>query len=114
MRIPNISRMVARAGATWAHDFDGDLSLKGSGYVRYVGRSHLGIGPRLGQSQGNYLDSGLSLRLGNRRHGVSLTATNLTDEVGNRFALGTPVAVEHDQVTPLRPRTLRLGFEAAF
>jgi outer membrane receptor protein involved in Fe transport len=114
MRIPNISRIVARAGATWSHDFGEDLLFKGNGYVRYVGKSHLGIGPRLGQSQGDYLDSGLSLRLGNRRRAISLTATNLTDAVGNRFALGTPVAVEHDQITPLRPRSIRLGLEAKF
>lgn len=112
--IPNIARYVARAGADWTHDFGHDLTLQGNAYVRYVGRSRLGVGPKLGETQGSYLDSGMSLRISNGKRAVSLTATNLSDEVGNRFALGTPIAVEHDQITPLRPRTIRIGFDAAF
>jgi hypothetical protein len=46
--------------------------------------------------------------------GVSLAVTNLSDSVGNRFALGTPFTIGRDQITPLRPRTFRLGFDAAF
>jgi hypothetical protein len=46
---------------------------------------------------------------------VSATLTNLTDETGNRFALGSPLMLGREQqVTPLRPRTLRIGLEAAF
>ena len=45
---------------------------------------------------------------------MSLSVTNLTDEVGNRFAFGAPIATGADQITPLRPRTIRLGFEQAF
>jgi hypothetical protein len=45
---------------------------------------------------------------------VSLTVTNLTDEIGNRFAFGAPIATGADQITPLKPRTVRLGFELAF
>lgn len=47
----------------------------------------------LRQRQGRYLDSGISARLGLARSGVtgSITnLTNLTNERGNRFALGTP------------------------
>ncbi len=114
MKIPNISRLVGRVAASGSHDLGGGTSFGGSIYAHYVGRSYLGIGPRLGQSQGDYVDSGLSLRFSKGRRAISLTATNLTDDVGNRFALGTPVAVGRDQITPLRPRTLRLGFESAF
>ena len=46
--------------------------------------------------------------------GLTLGLTNLTDEEGNRFALGTPFAIGRDQVTPLRPRTIRIGLDAAF
>jgi hypothetical protein len=47
--------------------------------------------------------------------GVTLTLTNLTDSIGNRFALGTPfTAGRSDQITPLRPRTIRLGFDTSF
>ena len=46
---------------------------------------------------------------------MTLTATNLADTVGNRFALGTPFLMNRvDQITPMRPRTVRLGFDARF
>jgi len=45
---------------------------------------------------------------------LSLTITNLTDEIGNRFAFGAPITTGEDQITPLRPRTARIGFEVTF
>ena len=114
MRIPNIARLVARSAIDWSHDVGDGKALTASAYIRYIGHSRLGVGPQLGQTQGNYLDSGISLRLGDERRALSFTVTNLADQVGNRFAFGTPLAVGRDQVTPLRPRTARLGFEAAF
>jgi len=45
---------------------------------------------------------------------VSIGISNLFDTIGNRFALGTPFAVNNDQITPLRPRTIRIGIEHAF
>ena len=114
MRIPNIARVAARGAIDWSRDIGGGQSLKASGYVRYVGKSRLGVGPRLGDSQGDYLDSGLSVRIGDDRRAWSLTITNLADQVGNRFAFGAPLSGERDQITPLRPQTFRLGFEAAF
>jgi outer membrane receptor protein involved in Fe transport len=112
--IPNIARFVARIGADWSGKVGDSVELRSSMYLRYVGRSRLGIGPELGRSQGNYLDSGISVRAGNNRRAFSLTASNLTDQIGNRFALGTPIALGHEQITPLRPRSIRLGFEAGF
>lgn len=114
MHIPNIARAVARAKLDWSHDIDSGLTVSASLYARYVGRSRLGIGPRLGESQGDYVDSGLSMNLRKRSRIVSLSVTNLSDEIGNRFALGTPVAIGHDQITPLKPRSIRLGFEQKF
>ena len=64
--------------------------------------------------QGDYVDTGLAVRLGREDIGVTLSLTNLTDEEGNRFALGTPFAIGRNQITPLRPRTVRLGIDASF
>ncbi|RZM07493.1 MAG: hypothetical protein EOP68_13775, partial [Sphingomonas sp.] len=64
--------------------------------------------------QGSYLDSGVTARIGLGAIGISAGVTNLTNERGNRFALGTPFTTGRDQVTPLRPRTVRLGLDAAF
>jgi hypothetical protein len=93
---------------------DGE-QLELRGYGRYVGKSVLGIGPILGRLQGNYLDTGLDLRVGNGRRSVTLSLTNLFDQRGNRFALGSPFLVRtSDQITPLQPRTIRLGFDFNF
>ena len=114
MRIPNIARIVARAGIDWSHSLGGGRSIEAEAYARYVGRSRLGIGPHLGESQGNYVDSALSLRLVDPRRTWSLSVTNLTDTVGNRFAFGAPVLGGPDQITPLRPRTVRVGVDQHF
>ncbi len=114
MEIPNIARLVARAAIEWEQDLGRGWTLETNAYARYVGRSRLGIGPYLGEEQGEYLDSGLILRASADKRAISLTITNLTDEVGNRFAFGAPIATGAEQLTPLRPRTIRLGFEQSF
>ena len=114
MEIPNIARVVARGAIDWQTRLGGDWKLETNAYARYVGRSRLGVGQHLGEEQGQYVDSGLILRASDERRAFSLTVTNLTDEVGNRFAFGAPIATGADQLTPLRPRTIRLGFEHSF
>jgi len=113
-QVPNIADFSARAGFQWQRPVGERLVLQARGWASYVGRSRLGIGPELGQRQGDYLDSGLTVRLGTRALGVTLALTNVADSRGNRFSLGTPFAGDRDQVTPLRPRSLRLGFDGAF
>jgi outer membrane receptor protein involved in Fe transport len=112
--VPNIAGFAARLGADYRTWLDNGLELKAHGWASYVGKSRLGIGPELGDLQGDYLDSGLTVRVGRERFGVSLSLTNLADVKGNRFALGTPFAMGRDQVTPLQPRTIRLGLDARF
>ena len=113
-QVPNIANFAGRAGFDYVRSLPGDLELTAQGWASYVGKSRLGIGPELGQLQGDYLDSGLTVRVGRRNLGLTLGVTNLADVKGNRFALGTPFAIGRDQVTPLRPRTVRLGFDASF
>jgi len=46
---------------------------------------------------------------------LSLKVDNVGDVRGNTFAFGDPFGLgERNQVTPLRPRTVRLGFDARF
>jgi outer membrane receptor protein involved in Fe transport len=112
-QIPNIARVTARAGAIYRREFgQSDLTL--DGWLRYVGSSRLGVGPVLGQRQGSYLDSDVTARLGFAQFGVTAGVSNLLDTRGNRFALGTPFTTGRDQVTPLRPRTFRIGIDTRF
>ena len=113
-QIPNIARVTARAGAVYRRRLAGGRDVRIDGWVRYVGSSRLGVGPVLGQRQGSYLDSGVTARLGLGALGLTAGISNLADVRGNRFALGTPFTTGRDQVTPLRPRTLRIGLDAAF
>nr|WP_176501015.1 TonB-dependent receptor [Sphingomonas sp. HMP9] len=113
-QVPNIARYAGRLGADYRRDLGRDLELRVYGWARYVGRSRLGVGPVLGEEQGDYLDTALTARVGRPSLGVTLGMTNLTDSVGNRFALGTPFQMGSGQITPQRPRTIRIGLDAAF
>jgi outer membrane receptor protein involved in Fe transport len=113
-RVPNVARYAGRAGFDLRQPIGDTLMLRVNGWARYVGRSRLGVGPVLGEAQGDYLDTAILARLGTPTLGATLSLTNLTDSVGNRFALGTPFSTGARQITPLRPRTLRIGFDAAF
>ncbi|WP_114951106.1 TonB-dependent receptor domain-containing protein [Sphingosinicella terrae] len=113
--LPNVADFSARLAADYALTVGQDLDLHLSGAARYVGESRLGVGALLGEPQGEYVDISLGARLERGPYGLSLTLTNLLDEVGNRFALGSPFTlIEQRQITPLRPRTLRLGWQMRF
>ncbi|MEE4451145.1 TonB-dependent receptor [Novosphingobium resinovorum] len=114
MQVPNIAQFSGRMSLGWNRQLSDALRLTANGWASYVGKSRLGIGPELGDPQGNYLDSGADLRVGTERYGVTLALSNITNARGNRFSLGTPFGTGRDQTTPLRPRTIRLGFDARF
>ena len=114
MQVPNIARYAGRAGVDYRRTLAGDLELTAKGWASYIGKSRLGLGPELGELQGDYFDSGLVLRVGRDSLGISLGITNIADVEGNRFALGTPFAVGREHITPLQPRTIRLGIDASF
>lgn len=111
-RLPNVADATGRIGIAYTRSLGDGLDLVANGYARYVGKSTLGIGPILGRLQGDYVDTGFEVRIGGAKRGVSLALTNLLDSRGNRFALGSPFLVrDRDQTTPLRPRSIRLGFD---
>lgn len=112
--VPNIARFSGRLGLEYSARIARDLDLRLQAWASYIGKSRLGIGPELGELQGDYFDSGLLVRIARDRLGATISVTNLADVQGNRFALGTPFVVGRDQVTPLRPRTIRLGVDFSF
>ncbi len=114
-RLPNVADASGRLGALYRTALGGETEFSAGSYLRYVGRSTLGIGPVLGKPQGDYVDTGLELRLERGRRALTLSATNLLDTRGNRFALGSPLLIRDEkQITPLRPRTVRVGVEVGF
>jgi outer membrane receptor protein involved in Fe transport len=114
-RLPNVADVSARAGVSYRTPVSADAALTIDGYVRYVGQSTLGVGSILGQLQGDYLDTGLEIGLVDGSRSYSLSLTNLFDARGNRFALGSPFLVrDMNQITPLQPRSIRIGLEQRF
>jgi iron complex outermembrane recepter protein len=89
-----------------------DIVLAAS--TRYVGKSRLGLGPLRGTEQGGYLQSNFGIKWERRQSDLFVNVTNLFDAIGNRYALGTPFALpDGDEYTPLRPRTVMIGFNLA-
>jgi outer membrane receptor protein involved in Fe transport len=106
---------VARNGGTLALDYRGRM-LDGRPWeagvrVQHVGPSVVGIGPLLDRPQGDYTTVALGggVRLGAAE--LVLNISNLLDSHGDAFAIGTPlgVALITREITPVRPRTVRLG-----
>ena len=113
--LPNIGDLGGRVGADYTVRLGEGLRLMFGGSARYVGRSTLGVGPLLDISQGRYVDTALTARLERGAIGLSADVTNLFDVEGNRFSLGNPFGVtDRRQITPLRPRSLRLGIDMRF
>ncbi len=113
--LPNVARWNGRGSIEYATTLGGEAALRLNLATRYVGRSRLGIGAILGEPQGDWIDLSSSARLSLGAHAISLSASNLLDVRGNRFALGSPFTiVTNPQVTPLAPRTIRLGWEYRF
>jgi len=75
----------------------------------------LGTGDLLDVSQGDYTTLGASAGLRWRNLDLTLGLDNLTDATANRFSFGNPFGLAaRNQVTPLRPRNVRIGVSAAW
>lgn len=113
--LPNVAEAGGRVGITYRQTLSDRLTLNAGASLRYVGHSTLGIGAPVDVRQGGFTEAALNARIGSPRAGVSLSVTNLTNVRGNRFAFGNPFAIEaRDQVTPLRPRTIRIALDGRF
>lgn len=113
--LPNVAEAGGRFGIFYRRQLGRGLALNAGGSLRYVGRSSLGIGAPIDVRQGGYAEAALNARVGSDRVGVSLSVTNLTDVRGNRFAFGDPFAIAaRNQITPLRPRTIRIAVDGRF
>lgn len=112
--LPDVPDVSARASVTYALPLANTHRLRLDLSGRYVGVSRVGQGAVLDLLQGDYALFDASARLELGRYDLSFSASNLLDSHRNSFALGTPFTAEiGQQITPLRPRTLRVGIEAA-
>lgn len=111
LTVPNVANFGGRAAVSYRLPLANSSGIIVAASTRYVGKSRLGIGPVLGTEQGGYLQSNLGLKWERARSDIFLNISNIFDSVGNRYALGTPFALpDGDDYTPLRPRTIMVGF----
>jgi iron complex outermembrane receptor protein len=112
--LPNIADAGWRLGARQRQPLGGaQLTLDGA--IRYVGQSHLAIYPPFDLPQGRYYDVSAGARLGFGHWGITLDLDNALNSRANTFAYGNPFSVAAGtQRTPLRPRSIRIGVDAAF
>lgn len=113
--LPNVAGVGGRLAADWRRELRAGATVALNASARYVGRSRLGVGSALDIPQGGYavVDMGAGIDFG--RVALSLNIDNAANARGNTFAYGNPFSVvRRDQVTPLRPRTVRLGFDLSF
>jgi outer membrane receptor protein involved in Fe transport len=113
--LPNIADSGGRIAGHVRAPLSPEVNLQLDAAARYVGHSQLGVGPPLNVIQGGFVEAQIGARLDFGRFALSLDVDNLTDTYGNRFSFGNPFTVDQGmQTTPLRPRTVRLGFDASF
>ncbi|WP_245653583.1 TonB-dependent receptor domain-containing protein [Sphingomonas pituitosa] len=108
-RLPETPPFAAHMGLSYAWEARTAQPRIGLS-VNYTGRSVLGTGDFLDVSQGRYwtADAFAAVRLGKAE--LSVTLGNLTDRRANQFAFGNPFSLSlREQMTPLRPRNLRIG-----
>jgi outer membrane receptor protein involved in Fe transport len=113
--LPNIARDGVRLVANWHGNIAPGITLSSEASLRYIGKSRLGVGPLLDIPQGDYTVGDVGARVDFGRFALSLDITNIGDIRANSFAFGNPFGLaQRDQMTPLRPRTVRLGIDARF
>ncbi len=113
--LPNVADMGGQGRVNYELPMGDAGALGVTAAARYVGSSKLGVGPILSLPQGHYVDTSAGLRWTIRDLSVTFDVSNLLDDGRNQFALGDPFTVGRArQVTPLRPRTIRLGLSTGF
>jgi outer membrane receptor protein involved in Fe transport len=113
--LPNVADVSGRIGGDYRIELGGGQAVHANGSLRYYGDSTLGTGAMFRFDQGDLLDASAGFRWENGPHSVSLDVTNLLDQAGNRFSLGSPTTLFlNPQVTPMRPRSARVGYQIRF
>ena len=113
--LPNVAKAGGHAGMSWTYKLPKSYDLRLYGAISYVGVSNLSAIPPLQLRQGGLLHSSLSATLNRENWTLSLNVTNLFNTTGNSFSYGNPFSVgAGQQITPLRPRTARIGVNIRF
>jgi outer membrane receptor protein involved in Fe transport len=113
--LPGIPTFSFGSGLSYETPLDEAFALLAGGSVAYVGRSRLTFQPALSPSMGGYVTARLTAGVKSADWRLLMVLDNPANTQGDTFAFGNPFSFgQVRQVTPLRPRTLRLSLSANF
>jgi outer membrane receptor protein involved in Fe transport len=115
VNLPGVPDVLA--GARTEYRFPLPWGLEGlvSADARYVGRSQLTFNPNIVAPMGGYVLGRLSAQVSYKRWRLAAFLSNPTNETGNTFSYGNPFNFQQvREVTPQRPRSLRILLSAEF
>ncbi|MEZ5656355.1 MAG: TonB-dependent receptor [Sphingobium sp.] len=112
--LPNIADEGWRTAVRYTSDLN-RAAMTLDMALHYVGSSKLAIRPPYDLPQGRYYELTAGARIAFGAIAISLDFENLLNAEANSFSFGNPFTVDRGmQVTPLRPRSVRIGLDASF
>lgn len=112
VKLPDVAQIIGRVGVQWTRAV-GRGMLHIDGWARYEGQSAAAIGFLAQGRQGDYVRTALAAAFTQARRQWSLSIDNPLDAGGARYAIGS-VFRTGEIVTPVRPRTIRIGYQLGF
>lgn len=113
--LPGVPDLLAGAGGEY--QFGLPLGMTGllTADARYVGRSQLTFNPAIVAPMGGYVLARMSAQVTFQHWRLAAFLSNPTNEAGNTFSYGNPFNFQQvREVTPQRPRSLRILLSAEF
>jgi outer membrane receptor protein involved in Fe transport len=115
VRLPGVPDVLAGAHTEYRLSLPFGLTGLVSADARYVGRSQLTFNPYIVAPMGGYVLARLSAQVSSGRWRLAAFLSNPTNEAGNTFSYGNPFNFQQvREVTPQRPRSLRILLSAEF
>ncbi len=113
--LPGVPDVLAGASTEYRFALPWGLTGLLSADARYVGRSQLTFNPLITAPMGGYVLGRLSAQVSSGRWRLAAFLSNPTNEAGNTFSYGNPFNFQQvREVTPQRPRSVRLLLSAEF
>lgn len=115
VNLPGVPDLLAGVRTEYQHHLFGQYSGLLSADARYLGRSQLTFDPKITAPMGGYVLARLSAQFVAPRWRLAVFLSNPTNETGNTFSYGNPFNYQQvREVTPQRPRSVRLVLSANF
>lgn len=115
VNLPGVPDVLAGGRTEYRFALPWGLSGLLAADARYVGRSFLTFTPNTMSPMGGYVLARLSAQVSSGRWRLAAFLSNPTNEAGNTFSYGNPFNFRQvREVTPQRPRSLRILLSAEF